>query len=170
MKRLKAGECLVTKTVRANMCSWHDESFKYPTKGYVEATSWIADEECGNGLHGFLNGAGDSSLANLGNKLVWLVIKAQGEVIDKVKFKGGEVIFCGSAEGMTQCLISYGVATDKVISAVVTGGNRSTLIIKWWTGTHYRIMCGYVDNAELKAGVAYKLDDNHQFIEVKDGE
>lgn len=193
MKRLKKDECLVTRTVYNDMSSFHRRDFKYPKKGYVEAPDWEPTTECGKGLHGFLNGIGDASLAHLEKENIkWLVIKVQKaemvELNEKVKFKGGEVIFCGDAAGMTECLASYGVGEGAIAAVVTAGdfghatagdnghatagdyghataGDYGIINIKWWDGKRYRIKIGYIGEDGLNPCVFYKIDD-HNFIEV----
>ena len=50
-----------------------------------------------------------------------------------------------------------------------TAGDGGTLIVKYWDkdAERYRIVVGYIGEAGLKPNVKYKLDDNHQFIEVE---
>ena len=48
----------------------------------------IKNEECGNGLHGWLNGIGDSSVSGYNNSNLWLVLE-----VDKFVDLGGKVKF-----------------------------------------------------------------------------
>ena len=70
-------------------------SFQYPASGLVEAPDWKPNALCGNGLHGWLWGAGDWSLKRKDDSL-WLVLEVvAADVIDlqgKVKFPRGEVL------------------------------------------------------------------------------
>jgi hypothetical protein len=49
--------------------------------------------------------------------------------------------------------------------ATVTGGNGSTLIVKWWDGKRTRIAVGYVGEDGIEANVAYKVVDG-KFVQV----
>lgn len=88
---------LVLRTCRADMTSYR--GFKWPESGPVEAPDWQPDEECGNGLHGWLWGVGDYSLKHDDPNAKWLVVEVNAsEIIDlegKVKFPSGNVLYCG---------------------------------------------------------------------------
>lgn len=74
------------------------KGFQWPRTGIVSAPDWIDNSECGHGLHGFLNGEGDSSLARWHSNTLWLVCKVTSKIIDldgEVKFESCEVIYCG---------------------------------------------------------------------------
>ena len=50
-----------------------------------------------------------------------------------------------------------------------TAGDSGELRIKYWdsTASRYRTAIAYVGEDGIKPNVAYKLDDNHEFVEVK---
>jgi hypothetical protein len=50
--------------------------------------------------------------------------------------------------------------------STLTGGDRSILIIKYHDGSRYRIKTAYVGENGIKSDVAYKLDNNFEFVEV----
>ena len=94
------GKVLVLKSVKENMASNYDPNFIYPQKGLVEAKDWNPSKKCGGGLHGWLWGVGDFSLKVRSFKAKWLVIEVDEneiiDLVDKVKFRKGKVVFCGS--------------------------------------------------------------------------
>jgi hypothetical protein len=64
----------------------------------VVAPDWDAKPECGHGLHGFLDGEGNGSLAYWDYDAVWIVAEIE-EYVDiggKVKFPRCNVVFSGS--------------------------------------------------------------------------
>ena len=71
-------------------------SFKWPESGDVTAPDWQPTKVCGNGLHGWLWGAGDWSLKNRAANIWWLVLEVvETDLIDiggKVKFPRCKVI------------------------------------------------------------------------------
>lgn len=71
-----------------------NSEFIYPTSGEVSAPDWRSDAECGHGIHGFLWGVGDSSLARGMMDGVdatrWLVLEADdGELVKLDNMKNG---------------------------------------------------------------------------------
>ena len=114
--------------------------FQYPRKGKVSAPDWTPTAECGGGLHGWENGEGNSSMANIAPDGVWCLIK----VVDspdnlvrldgKVKFREGTVILSGSRATVTQRLYSLtkpnrmiGLSMECGDNQTLTGGDNSTL-------------------------------------------
>ena len=87
---------LILRTCNANM--WSRGGFQWPRSGPVAAPDWNPAPECGNGLHGFLRGEGDGSLADWSSDAVWLVAEVETfvDLGGKVKFPTAEVIFAGS--------------------------------------------------------------------------
>jgi hypothetical protein len=80
--------------------------FQWPESGLVEAPDWDPTPKCGNGLHGWLHGEGDVSVA-IGHEdpsSRWLIVAVDRDsVVDlggKVKFPRGEVIYCGSRDAV----------------------------------------------------------------------
>jgi len=87
---------LILRTCKADMTSRN--GFKWPRSGPVAAPDWNLAPECGNGLHGFLRGEGDGSLADWSSDAVWLVAEVETyvDLEGKVKFPAAHVIFAGS--------------------------------------------------------------------------
>jgi hypothetical protein len=85
---------LILRTCKPDMTS--HAGFRWPESGPVEAKDWKRTEACGNGLHGWLWGAGDWSLKQGGDGIKWLVVEVvEADLIDlggKVKFPRGNVL------------------------------------------------------------------------------
>ena len=89
---------LVLRTCAADMTAYN--GFKWPRSGHVEAPDYKPAPVCGNGLHGLAWGSGDWSNLSSADDAVWMVVEVPThEIIDiqnKVKFRSGNVVFCGS--------------------------------------------------------------------------
>jgi hypothetical protein len=118
----------VLRTADADGGSSH--GFTWPEKGKVACADWKPTNECGNGLHGLLHGEGDGSLLNWAEDARWLVVKVKAtEVVDlvgKVKFPSGTVVYCGDRQGAAKYLDAHGCADRKVVGATRTAGDRGT--------------------------------------------
>ena len=134
---------LILRTCNADMTS--RGGFVWPASGPVEAPDWNPAPKCGNGLHGFLWGEGDGSLADWSSDARWLVVSVDAhKVVDlcgKVKFQSGDVVFCGDRAGATGYLISRLKKPAKVIGAVVSSGDGGTSTSGYW-GTSTSGECG----------------------------
>jgi len=128
---------LVLRTCAANLSSSH--GFVWPQSGFVEAPDWKPTKDCGNGLHGFLWGEGDGTLADWSKDAKWLVVRVpEKDIIDlvgKVKFRRGEVVFCGDRNGATKYLLAapegrgraiIGASVDSSYSGKSTSGYSGT--------------------------------------------
>ena len=86
---------LILRTCNADMTSYG--GFIWPESGPVKAPDWSAEAECGNGLHGWLWGSGDWSLAIGGSDKNWVVFEADAKDVvqlnGKVKVPSGDVLF-----------------------------------------------------------------------------
>jgi hypothetical protein len=119
------GKAYILRQCAPDMTS--HRGFKWPESGEVSAPDWKATAGCGNGLHGFLWGEGDGSLANYSPKNKWLVAEID-EWIDlggKVKSPRANVVFCGTMHDAAAEIRRLG-ARGAVIGSTNTGGNRST--------------------------------------------
>ena len=75
--------------------------FQWPNeigaKAYPE--HWNPEKECGNGLHGFLNGEGDKNLADWSDSAQWLVFSADSETLvnlgEKIKVPEATIAHIG---------------------------------------------------------------------------
>jgi hypothetical protein len=102
---------LILKVVHEDMTS-HD-GFQWPESGPVKPVKWDPMPECGNGLHGWLNGEGNFRHSFMEGK--WIVFEAT-EVVsldggEKVKASDGEVVFCGARIDAVRLLIERGALT-----------------------------------------------------------
>ena len=172
----------ILRTCTADMTS--RDGFKWPKRGVVEAPDWEPTAECGQGLHGFLMGEGDGSLADFDPLAKWLVAEVD-EYIDlggKVKFPRARVIYAGDRKTATERIVALGatgavigrmVVSDQKISALggdgstltgghystLTGGDRSTLTWKIWDGPRFRLHTVYVGENGILPNVAYQWVD-----------
>ena len=122
---------LILRICNADMSSSH--GFTWPETGHVECPDWKKNDECGNGLHGWLWGEGDHSVATWTGTNKWLVVEVLAkDVIDldgKVKFPSGEVVFCGDQKGATEYLRAHLPSEKwdaKIIGVTATAGDRGT--------------------------------------------
>ena len=198
----------------------------------VVAPDWEANDECGNGLHGWLYGQGHYGCASYWEKsdAKWLVLEVESERIQmlegKCKFERCIVRFVGDRAEAAAHLIEHepksadvavigaslqvGAKQSGLVGALgtLTGGYRSTLTggdystltggdystltggdystltggdestltggdcselrIRYWDdkADRYRTAIAYVGENGIKPYVAYRLDDNHQFVEA----
>jgi hypothetical protein len=107
--------------------------FQWPDTGRCEAPDWKSDANCGNGLHGLLNGEGRGSYLDWSPKAKWLVCDITeaheaGLVVDlsgKIKFPYCEVVHCGDQRSATQFLSDAGI-TGAIVGAFLTAGDWGT--------------------------------------------
>ena len=127
----------ILRTCASNLTSHsHDGAFQWPEKGPVEAPDWDPTPKCGGGLHGFLNGVGSGSFADLIPDVKWLVVRIQkGEYVKvdfgMVKFPRGEVIFCGSQFDATKFIAQFAPEGTAIIGRtcedkIAVVGDRGT--------------------------------------------
>ena len=119
---------LCLRTVKTDHTAYN--GFKWPKSGYVEAPDFTTEAECGNGLHGYLRGAGDAE-SILWDGIFQVVKVVASEVIQldgKVKFPRCEVVFSGDQKQATDMLVEQypGVA---VIGAIRCGGNKEIVSV-----------------------------------------
>jgi len=125
--KIPSGKVLILRSCKSDMSSYN--GFIWPISGYVEAKDFNPVKECGQGLHGFLKGEGDGSLASFEVDSKWLVCEVDENLIielnGKVKFKHCEVIFCGCQKDASQIMLQL-YPGCKVIGGTATAGNRGT--------------------------------------------
>jgi hypothetical protein len=122
---MKTGKAYILRSCNAGMTS--HGGFVWPRDGMVECPDWVENAECGNGLHGFLWGEGDGSLANHAPDAVWLVAEVS-EWIDldgKVKFPRAKTVFAGTRSAAAAEIVRLG-ATGAVIGHTATAGDEGT--------------------------------------------
>jgi len=129
---LKENEILVLRNVHGDMSSYN--GFVWPKTGPVEAPDWIGSDICGHGLHGLPWGVGGNYFYCDSNT-VWLLVVVDtskdyrcgsGELLDKCKFKGGNVVYCGTREEAVSILLRHAPANTPIVFASQTAGDRST--------------------------------------------
>ncbi|HNR90762.1 MAG TPA: hypothetical protein PKM65_20670, partial [Spirochaetota bacterium] len=116
------------KTVQSDLTSYN--GFKWKRRGIVTAPDWNPDQVCGGGLHAFLRGEGNGSLADWSTDALWLVLKIpEGTYVDldgKIKFPRCTVVFCGDRKSATDKLQALG-CNGPIIGAYKVGGDGSTV-------------------------------------------
>ena len=139
--------------------------FQWPLEigATVTAPDWKPTAECGNGLHGLLDGLGDSSHLSFDGDAVWWILEA-ADAIDlqgKHKFPSCKVIAFGPRHEITAQLYAmrpgsiHGLCLTGGDSAMLTGGYRAML-----TGGHYATLTGG-DSAMLTGGYRAMLTGGH---------
>ena len=96
---LPEGKVLVLRSCKPDMSS--QKNFVWPTSGPVECPDWKDNNECGNGLHGWLWATGNFSLMYKEVGARWLVVEVNADDIrdldkEKVKYPRGNVLFTDS--------------------------------------------------------------------------
>ena len=116
---------LILRSCDKNLQSY--EGFQWPREGPVEAPDWQPSSECGHGLHGFLWGEGNASLADASEDAVWLVVRVRESLIinlkGKVKFPSGNVVFSGPRADAVKFIQENGAAGKAVIYGTATAGD-----------------------------------------------
>ena len=124
---LPKGKTLVLKQVKPDNTAYG--GFKWPDSEKVTCEKWVAEKECGNGLHGFNKGVGNASLADYSEGNIWKVVEVSNNgLIDlggKVKFKSGYVIYSGDLKTAAQ-IIKTVFPNEAVIGCTATAGYRGT--------------------------------------------
>ena len=108
----------------------HD-GFVWPKSGYVSCSDWSEENECGNGLHGFLWGVGNTDLLYPLTNCQWLIVEVDEDKIidlgDKVKFPEGNVVFCTqSRDEAIDKMIEYGASPNTIMYGTSTSGDGGT--------------------------------------------
>ena len=164
------------KTVKSDLTS--HGGFRWKKRGVVVAPDWNPDPVCGGGLHAFLRGEGNGSLADWSTDALWLVLQIpEGSYVDldgKIKFPRCTVVFCGDRKSATDKLQELG-CHGPIIGAYISGGYESTvsggyesvLTLSYYDGVRRRLVTRYVGEDGIVANTAYRLDDAHEFEVVK---
>ena len=184
---LPKGKTLVLKQVKPDNTAYG--GFKWPDSGKVTCENWVAEKECGNGLHGFNKGVGNASLADYSEGNIWKVVEVSNNgLIDlggKVKFKSGYVIYSGDLKTAAQIIktvfpneavigctatAGYRGTTTAGDSGTATAGDRGVLIITYYDNkkSSYKRKIALVGDNGIKPNVKYRLNDKAEFQEVKD--
>ena len=87
--------------------------FKWNTAiGAVNTCSdWVDNNECGNGLHGWLDGIGDSDASSYNDSPLWIVAEVEkfNDCGGKVKFESCTVVFTGTMSECSKYLYDQGI-------------------------------------------------------------
>jgi hypothetical protein len=127
---------LVLRVCAANMTSSHE--FKWPGVGEVAiARDWNSQPVCGQGLHGWLHGAGEHDCTSYwqDENAKWLVVEVETASIiqlgGKVKFPSGVVRFVGARKDATDYLLANDprAANVAVIGAQRQVGDKEPVIV-----------------------------------------
>ena len=121
------GHVLVLKSIAANMKAYG--GFQWPESGAVSAPDWKPTEECGNGLHGWLWGAGDAGLRCMDDDAKWLVLSVPSDFVDlgqKVKFPSCEIKYLGDRETAVAIIQHYAPGGTPAMFGTATAGDRGT--------------------------------------------
>ena len=179
----------ILKSVKEDLTAYN--GFKWHG-GIVEAPDFKPTKECGAGLHGFLMGEGEGTLANWDSKAKWIVAEVDKDsLIDlegKVKFPKCKVIFIGDRKEATDLIIlkggksvigsfvtsgdfgtstsgDYGTSTSGK-KGTSTSGDGGTLVIKYWdenTG-RYKLSTAYVGENGILPNTPYVLNNKGEFV------
>ena len=118
----------ILKSIPANGKAYG--GFVWPTEpgAIVTAPDWDPAPQCGGGLHGALNGAGDGSLFCWDDDAVWICAEIIGDdIVDlggKVKVRQCRIIIAGTREAAAGYLVAQGMSA--VIGSTAIAGYRGT--------------------------------------------
>ena len=135
MTKSKKSIALVLRTCRSNLTS--RDGFQWAdVGGTTVAEDWIKNTDCGNGLHGWLFGAGDHNCSDyLAEDSKWMVLEVDLESIvmlgDKCKFPSAKTVFVGDKKTATDYLIANEPRCKNVavIGASITVGDSEAVIV-----------------------------------------
>ena len=180
------GHVLVLKSLPASMKAYG--GFQWPESGAVFAPDWKPTEKCGNGLHGWLWGAGDAGLRCMDDDAKWLVLSVPSDFVDlgqKVKFPSCEIKYLGDRETAVAIIQHYAPGGTPAMFGTATAGDRGTatagdegtatagdegvIIIHWWdiAAEKKRRKIALVDGLTILPGVKYRLNDLAEFEAVE---
>ena len=105
--------------------------FVWPTAGPVRAPDFLPTKECGHGLHGLLSSQNDPGEWYQDGVILGVEVCA-ADLIDlggKVKFEGGNVVYCGDMFGFCRQFSGtwYRASVTGGSGATVTGGEGATV-------------------------------------------
>jgi hypothetical protein len=126
------------------------EGFQWNTKigGITKCSDWDPKPECGNGLHGLLNGCGGYLNNPHGSETQWMVcgINEYVDLENKVKFPEAVTLYVGDRKGASEYLDTHGCQGLPVYYALRTAGDGGMLI----AGNRSTLTAG--DDSTLTAG------------------
>ena len=135
MTKSKKSIALVLRTCRSNLTS--RDGFQWAdVGGTTVAEDWVKNTNCGNGLHGWLFGAGDHNCSDyLAEDSKWMVLEVDLKSIvmlgDKCKFPSAKTVFVGDKKTATDYLIANEPRCKNVavIGASITVGDSEAVIV-----------------------------------------
>ena len=128
---------MILRSCNADFTSNYDPSFQWPTQIGAEVfpKSWDPNPECGNGLHGFMGGEGDSSLSEEDDSAQWIVFT--GDIVvnidnTKVKTNKATIVYIGQGDTafdrLQDChafMRKHGMLGNQAFKSVNVGGHYS---------------------------------------------
>lgn len=137
---MEDGKVLVLRCAREDMTSSVNritgKMFYWPTSGPVSCDDWDPEQVCGNGLHGWLWGTGETDSCRYYNlpDNKWLVVEVDADDIielqGKVKFPKGKVIFCGDRNTAVEMISTHAPPKTQVMFAnVILMGSHDVALV-----------------------------------------
>ena len=179
---------LFLRTTDADAKSYGGFQWPRDVGAAVEAPDWNPKPECGNGLHGLLDGLGESSHLSSDPDALWWIVDADDAVdLDgKWKFPRATVVAFGVRHEVTATLYALrpgpihglcltvgayatltggdGATLTGGDRATLTGGDRATLIFLRWADGRRRVLAAYVGEDGIEPGTSYRANDNHTAV------
>ena len=128
------GHILILKSLPADMVAARAHvsgGFKWPESGECTAPDWSEAPWCGNGLHGWKWGVGDSTLRVTDDDAKWLILSvAENSIVDlegKVKFPTCQILYLGDRETAVKIIQNFAPNGTPIMFATVTGGDGATV-------------------------------------------
>ena len=164
--------------------------FQWPMEvgAVVEAQDWKPEPKCGNGLHGLLDGLGESSHLSFNPGAIWWIVDADDAVYldGKWKFQRCTVLDFGPRHEITARLHALrpgpihglcmtggnhatltggdGATLTGGYRATLTGGDHATLIFMRFDGGRKRVLTAYVGEDGIEPGTPYRANKNHTAV------
>ena len=163
---------LFLRTTDADAKSYGGFQWPRDVGAAVEAPDWNPKPECGNGLHGLLDGLGESLHLSSDPDALWWIVDADDAVdLDgKWKFPRATVVAFGVRHEVTATLYAlrpgpiHGLCLTGGDRATLTGGDRATLIFLRWADGRRRVLAAYVGEDGIEPGTSYRANDNHTAV------
>ena len=123
-------------------------NFQYPQEvgAKISCPDWLPTQDCGNGLHGFLNGEGNLSSTDYRAKAMILDVKDYIDLDGKIKFEFATVVAFGEVFEITAKLRGL-VGNNKVINLLNLSSTQTEF---WIAGSESTLSAG--DYSTLKSG------------------
>ena len=96
----------ILKTIKRDFTAYKGFKWAETVGATVTAPDWKPTQECGNGLHGWLNGVGDGSIGHISDDCIWMVLETESyiDLQDKVKFESCTILHIGTQLSATKFL------------------------------------------------------------------